>query len=73
MLPLAVLVFMLFNGFTPMFAGIVGLALTAVLILGIGTRPRGFGSTPFRVVFWIVARRGHRQLLRVRASGRSWR
>jgi TRAP transporter 4TM/12TM fusion protein len=53
MLPLAVLVFMLFDGFTPMFAGIVGLALTAVLILGVGIAS-GFGSTLFRVVFWVV-------------------
>jgi TRAP transporter 4TM/12TM fusion protein len=52
-LPLAVLVFMLFNGFTPMFSGIVGLALTAVLILGVGIAA-GFGSTLFRVVFWVV-------------------
>ncbi|HEX9300899.1 MAG TPA: TRAP transporter permease [Casimicrobiaceae bacterium] len=53
MLPLAVLVFMLFDGFTPMYSGIVGLALTAVLILGAGIAS-GFGSTPFRIVFWIV-------------------
>ncbi len=53
MFPLVVLVFMLFNGFTPMFAGIIGLALTAVLILGVGIAA-GFGSTAFRVVFWIV-------------------
>jgi TRAP transporter 4TM/12TM fusion protein len=52
-LPLAVLVFMLFNGFTPMFAGIVGLALTAVLILGTGLTA-GFHSTLFRVVFWVA-------------------
>jgi len=53
MLPLAVLVFMLFDGFTPMFAGIVGLALTAMLILGVGIAA-GFGSIAFRVVFWIA-------------------
>jgi TRAP transporter 4TM/12TM fusion protein len=52
-LPLAVLVFMLFNGFTPMFAGIVGLALTGVLILGVGIAS-GFGSVTFRVVFWVI-------------------
>ena len=52
-LPLAVLVFMLFNGFTPMFAGIVGLALTAVLILGAGLAA-GFHSMLFRVVFWVA-------------------
>ena len=44
---------MLFNGFTPMFAGIVGLALTAVLILGVGIAA-GFGSMLFRIVFWIA-------------------
>jgi len=53
MLPLAVLVFMLFDGFTPMFAGIVGLALTAMLILGVGIAA-GFSSMTFRVVFWIA-------------------
>jgi len=53
MLPLAVLVFMLFDGFTPMFAGIVGLALTAVLILGTGIAA-GFSSMLFRMVFWIA-------------------
>jgi TRAP transporter 4TM/12TM fusion protein len=53
MLPLAVLVFMLFDGFTPMYSGIVGLALTAVLILGVGIAA-GFGSMLFRLVFWIV-------------------
>jgi TRAP transporter 4TM/12TM fusion protein len=53
MLPLAVLVFMLFDGFTPMFSGIVGLALTAVLILGVGIAA-GFGSILFRLAFWTV-------------------
>ncbi len=53
MLPLAVLVFMLFDGFTPMYSGIVGLALTAVLILGVGIAA-GFGSMLFRIVFWVV-------------------
>ena len=53
MLPLAILVFMLFDGFTPMFSGIVGLALTATLILGVGIAS-GFGSTLFRIVFWMV-------------------
>ncbi len=53
MVPLAVLVFMLFDGFTPMFSGIVGLALTAMLILGVGIAS-GFRSTAFRVVFWIA-------------------
>ncbi|MEP7275582.1 MAG: TRAP transporter fused permease subunit, partial [Betaproteobacteria bacterium] len=51
MLPLAVLVFMLFDGFTPMYSGIVGLALTAILILGVGIAS-GFESMLFRIVFW---------------------
>jgi TRAP transporter 4TM/12TM fusion protein len=52
-LPLAVLVFMLFDGFTPMFSGIIGLALTAMLILGVGIAS-GFASMAFRIVFWIA-------------------
>jgi TRAP transporter 4TM/12TM fusion protein len=52
-LPLAVLVYMLFYGFTPMFAGIIGLALTAMLILGVGIAA-GFRSMVFRIVFWIA-------------------
>src|SRR6266545_6975762 len=53
MLPLAVLVFMLFDGFTPMYSGIIGLALTAMLILGVGIAA-GFRSMAFRIVFWIA-------------------
>ncbi len=54
LLPLLVLVVLLFDGWTPMYAGLVGLALTAVLILGAGA-VAGFRSLHFRVVFWIVA------------------
>ncbi|MDE2613988.1 MAG: TRAP transporter permease [Burkholderiales bacterium] len=53
MLPLAVLVFMLFDGFTPMFAGIVGLSLTALLILGAGIAAAR-RSTPLRVLLWVA-------------------
>ncbi len=53
LLPLAVLVVLLFDGWTPMYAGLVGLALTAVLILGAGI-VAGFQSTQFRVVFWVA-------------------
>jgi TRAP transporter 4TM/12TM fusion protein len=53
LVPLAVLVFMLFDGFTPMFSGIIGLALTAMLILGVGIA-EGFRSFAFRIIFWIV-------------------
>ena len=52
LLPLAVLVGMLFNGFTPMYSGMVGLGLTAVLILGAAIAARVSG-TAFRHVFWI--------------------
>ena len=52
-LPLAVLVWMLFNGFTPMFAGMTGLALTAILILAAAIAAR-LSATAFRFVFWIA-------------------
>jgi TRAP transporter 4TM/12TM fusion protein len=52
-LPLAVLVWMLFNGFTPMFSGMVGLALTAILILGAAIAAR-ISATAFRYVFWFA-------------------
>ena len=51
-LPLAALIFMLFHGFTPLFAGTLGLALTVVLILGAGVAA-GLGATWQRTVFWI--------------------
>ena len=53
MLPLAVLVFMLFDGFTPMFSGLVGLALTAILILGVAAAAH-IGPRAFRYAFWIA-------------------
>ncbi|HEX4334089.1 MAG TPA: TRAP transporter permease [Usitatibacter sp.] len=52
LLPLAALVFMLFDGFTPMYAGMTGLALTAVLILGAGVTA-AIGPGAFRFFFWI--------------------
>lgn len=52
LVPLAVLVFMLFHGFTPKFAGMMGLCLTAILILGAAIAAR-IGSVPFRYVLWI--------------------
>lgn len=51
-LPLAALVGMLFHGFTPMFAGLSGLALTAILILGAAVAAR-MSNTAFRYVFWV--------------------
>jgi TRAP transporter 4TM/12TM fusion protein len=53
LLPLVVLVWTLFNGFTPMFAGMIGLVLTAVLILGAAIAAR-VSSTAFRCVFWLA-------------------
>ncbi|MBX9909874.1 MAG: TRAP transporter permease [Beijerinckiaceae bacterium] len=50
--PLLVLVYLLFAGFTPLFAGAVGLALTVALILGLAISA-GLGSTALRVVFWV--------------------
>ena len=52
-LPLAGLVFMLFDGFTPMFAGMTGLALTALLILGASVSA-SIGPQAFRAFFWIA-------------------
>jgi TRAP transporter 4TM/12TM fusion protein len=52
-LPLAALVWMLFNGFTPMYSGMVGLSLTAVLILGAAIAAR-ISATAFRITFWIA-------------------
>lgn len=51
-LPLAALVFMLFEGFTPLYAGSMGLALTVALILG-ASIVLGFSSVALRYVFWI--------------------
>ena len=52
LVPLGVLVYLLFGGYTPLFAGTVGLGLTVLLILG-GTIVLGLPSTVFRTVFWI--------------------
>jgi len=51
-LPLAALVYMLFEGFTPLYAGSMGLALTVALILG-ASITLGFSSTVLRYIFWI--------------------
>lgn len=51
MVPLLILVFMLFHGFTPKFAGMMGLCMTALLILGAALAAR-IHSTAFRYVLW---------------------
>jgi TRAP-type uncharacterized transport system fused permease subunit len=51
-LPLITLVVLLFAGFTPLFAGSVGLALTVMLIIGHAIS-NGMASGALRVAFWI--------------------
>jgi TRAP transporter 4TM/12TM fusion protein len=51
-LPLVVLVYMLFEGFTPLYAGIIGLSLTLALILG-ASIVLGLPNRMLRYVFWI--------------------
>ncbi len=51
-LPLATLVYLLFSGYTPLFAGSVGLALTVVLLLG-GSIALGLPNVALRAIFWI--------------------
>ncbi|MDP2085592.1 MAG: TRAP transporter permease [Gemmobacter sp.] len=51
-LPLAVLVWLLFSGYTPLFAGTVGLGLTVMLILG-ASIALGLPAGVVRVVFWV--------------------
>jgi TRAP transporter 4TM/12TM fusion protein len=52
-LPLLALVYLLFAGFTPLFAGAVGLALTIVLILGLAIAA-GLPAMALRILFWIA-------------------
>jgi TRAP transporter 4TM/12TM fusion protein len=52
-LPLAILVYLLFAGYTPLFSGMVGLALTVVLIFG-AAMAKNFGSRPLQIIFWIL-------------------
>jgi TRAP transporter 4TM/12TM fusion protein len=51
-LPLAALVWLLFSGYTPLFAGTVGLAFTVMLILG-SSIALGLPNQAIRVIFWI--------------------
>ena len=51
-LPLAALVWLLFSGYTPLFAGTVGLGLTLMLILGASVA-LGLPQGVIRTVFWI--------------------
>ncbi|MEQ9108901.1 MAG: TRAP transporter permease [Limnobacter sp.] len=51
-IPLAALVWLLVGGYTPLFAGTVGLAFTVVLILG-ASIAIGLPGTVIRILFWI--------------------
>lgn len=62
-IPLVVLVVMLFHGFTPMFAGLMGLSLTTILILGAALSAR-ISVTAFRYMFWIALGVGASAFLR---------
>ena len=53
LVPLAALVYLLLTGFTPLFAGMMGLALTAAIILGRPIAGR-IGVYGLRVLFWIA-------------------
>jgi TRAP transporter 4TM/12TM fusion protein len=50
--PLLVLVYLLFAGFTPLFAGAIGLALTVALILALAVSA-GLTTPALRIVFWV--------------------
>src|SRR5438270_10527110 len=51
-LPLAALVYMLFEGFTPLYAGTMGLSLTVALIL-VASITLGFSNNVLRFLFWV--------------------
>ena len=51
-LPLIVLVFLLFNGYTPLYSGTIGLFLTTFLILGTSVA-QGFSNKFIRYIFWL--------------------
>jgi TRAP transporter 4TM/12TM fusion protein len=52
-LPLAMLVYLLFDGYTPLYSGTIGLALTVLLLLGAPVA-RPLPSPLLRILFWIA-------------------
>ncbi len=52
LVPLGVLIWLLFGGYTPLFAGTIGLGLTVLLILG-GSAVLNLPPGAMRVVFWV--------------------
>ncbi|MBF0324806.1 MAG: TRAP transporter permease [Alphaproteobacteria bacterium] len=57
LLPVAALVVLLFSGYTPLFAGVIGLACTLVLILGNGLTV-AMKTNLLRIVFWLAVAGG---------------
>ncbi|MDG1583152.1 TRAP transporter permease [Pseudomonas sp. GOM6] len=53
LIPLAILIYLLFSGRTPLFSGTVGLALTAIVIIGSAIILR-VSSKAMRFAFWIA-------------------
>ncbi|MGE4368108.1 MAG: TRAP transporter permease [Burkholderiaceae bacterium] len=53
LLPLIGLVALLFSGYTPMFSGTIGLALTVILIFGAAVM-QGINQMALRYLFWIL-------------------
>lgn len=53
LLPLIGLVALLFSGYTPLFSGTIGLALTVILIFGAAVIS-GVKGMPLRVIFWVL-------------------
>jgi len=53
LLPLVVLVALLFSGYTPLFAGMIALALTSIIVLGVPISKLVDG-TMLRIIFWVV-------------------
>ena len=53
LIPLLVLIYLLFSGRTPLFSGMIGLALTAIVILGSAIVLR-VSSFALRMAFWIA-------------------
>lgn len=51
-LPLLMLIYLLFSGYTPLFAGTIGLLLTMMLILG-ASASLGLPSMVLKTIFWI--------------------
>ncbi len=53
LIPLFILIYLLFSGRTPLFSGMVGLALTAIVILGSAIILR-VSSFALRIAFWVA-------------------